>query len=115
MLSMRGTSLTSESNNLERPKTVHNYRTAIIKQANRCWYTGLKDELIRDRLESGILNDQVSKKLLSKTDLTLVKAIKQVKPHTFKLKKWQYLELTQCRESAHILKENQRKNKTSDK
>ena len=54
------------------------YLTAIIKQAYRCQY-GLKEELIRNRLVSGILNDQVSEKLLSKADLTLAKAIKQLK------------------------------------
>ena len=57
-------------------ETLDNYLTAIIiKRANQCWYAGLKDELIRDRLVSGILNDQVCEKLLSKTDLTLDKPL----------------------------------------
>ena len=60
-------------------EALDNYLTAIIKQAARCQYAGLKDELIRDRLVSGILNDQVREKLLSKTDLTLAKAIKLLK------------------------------------
>ena len=55
------------------------YLTAIIKQADQCQYGGLKDELIIDRLVSEILNDQVREKLLSKTDLTLAKAIKLLK------------------------------------
>jgi len=56
-----------------------NYLTAIIKQADRCQYGVLKDELIRDRLVSGILNDQVYEKLLSKADFTLAKTIKLLK------------------------------------
>ena len=60
-------------------EALDNYLTAIIKQADQCQYAGLKDELIRDRLVSGILNNQVREKLLSKTDLTLAKAIKLLK------------------------------------
>jgi len=41
-----------------------------------CKYGNLKDELIRDRLVSGIKDDRVHEKLLSKKDLTLQKAIK---------------------------------------
>jgi len=50
--------------------------TAIIKQAYKRQYGVLKEQLIRDRFVSGILNDQACEKLLSKTDLTLDKAIK---------------------------------------
>ena len=60
-------------------ESLDHYLTAMIKQADRCQYGGLKEELIRDRLVSGILNDQVHEKLLSKTDLTLNKAIKLLK------------------------------------
>ena len=60
-------------------ETLDHYLTAIIKQADRCQYAGLKDEFVRDRLVSGILSDQAREKLLSKTDLTLAKAIKLLK------------------------------------
>ena len=39
----------------------------------------LKDELVRDRLVSGIQNDRIREKLLSKKDLTLTKAIQLLK------------------------------------
>jgi len=70
-------------------------------QAAQYQYGGLKDELIRDRLVSGILNDQVPQ-------LTLAKTIKLIKPRTFKLKTCQYLELAQCRQLAHTLKKKAR-------
>ena len=60
-------------------ESLDHYLTAITKQAEQCQYGGLKEELIRDRLVSGILNDQACEKLLSKTDLTLDKAIKLLK------------------------------------
>ena len=55
------------------------YLTDIIKQAGRCQYGRLRDELVRDRLVSGIQNDRIREKLLSKNDLTLTKAIQLLK------------------------------------
>ena len=60
-------------------ESLDHYITDIIKQAGWCQYGQLKDELIRDRLVSGIQNDRVREKLLSKTDLTLTKAIQLLK------------------------------------
>ena len=60
-------------------KSLDHYLMAIIKQADWCQYGGLTEELIRDRLVSGILNDQIRETLLSKTDITLDKATKLLK------------------------------------
>jgi len=50
-----------------------------MKQANLCKYSGLKDELIYDRLMSGIKDDRTREKLLSKKDLTLTRTIELLK------------------------------------
>ena len=63
----------------ESGETLDHYLTAIIKQAGWCNYGGLKDELVRDRLVSGIQNDRIREKLLSKTDLNLSKTIQLLK------------------------------------
>ena len=42
-----------------------------MKQATLCKYGNLKDKLVCDRLISGIKDDRIYKKLLSKKDLTL--------------------------------------------
>ena len=46
----------------------------IIKQVGRYQYGQLIDELVWDRLVSGIQNDQIRERLLSKKDLTLTKS-----------------------------------------
>ena len=63
----------------ESGESLDHYLTDIIKQAGRCQYGTLKDELVRDRLVSGIQNDSTRRKLLSKKDLTLTKAIQLLK------------------------------------
>ena len=50
-----------------------------MKQADLCKYGALKDELIRDRLVSGIKDDRIRERLLIKKDLTLTKAIELLK------------------------------------
>ena len=40
-------------------ESVDHYLTDIIKQAGRCQYGRLQDELVRDRLVSGIQNDRI--------------------------------------------------------
>ena len=60
-------------------ESLDRYLTDIIKQAGRCQYGQLKDELVRDRLVSGIQNDRIREKLLSKKDLTLTKEIQLLK------------------------------------
>ena len=59
----------------EAGKSLDHYITEVMKQAELCKYGNLKDELIRDRLVSGIKDDRIREKLLSKKDLTLQKAI----------------------------------------
>ena len=44
-------------------------------KATTCEYGELKDELIRDRIVTGITKNNVRKQLLKEADLTLVKAI----------------------------------------
>ena len=60
-------------------ESLDHYLTDKIKQAGRCQYGQLKYELVRDRLVSGIQNDRIREKLLSKKDLTLTKAIQLLK------------------------------------
>ena len=55
------------------------YITDIMKQAELCKYGTLKDELIRDRLVSGIQADKIRERLLSKKDITLAKTIELLK------------------------------------
>ena len=60
-------------------ESLDHYVTNIIKQASRCRYGELQDELVRDRLVSGIQSDRIREKLLSKKDLNLTKAIQLLK------------------------------------
>ena len=53
--------------------------TDIMKQADLCKYGVLKDELIRERLMSGIKDDRIRERLLTKKDLTFTKTIKLLK------------------------------------
>ena len=60
-------------------KSLDHYVTDLIKQASRCQYGELQDELVRVRLVSGIQNDRIREKLLSKKDLALIKAVQLLK------------------------------------
>ena len=55
------------------------YITDIMKQTELCKYGTLKDELIQDRLVSGIQDDKIRERLLSKMDITLTKTIELLK------------------------------------
>ena len=46
----------------------------LYRLAENCDYGTLKDELIRDRIIVGILNDTLSNRLQAKSDLTLADA-----------------------------------------
>ena len=59
----------------EAGESLDHYITEMMKQAELCKYGNLKDELICNRLVSGIKEDRIHEKLLSKKDLTLQKAI----------------------------------------
>ena len=63
----------------EPSKSVNHYLTDIIKQAGRCQYGRLQDELVRDHLVIGIQNDRIREKLISKNELILTKAIQLLK------------------------------------
>ena len=56
-------------------ESLDHYLTDIIKQADLCKYRNLRDELIRDRLVSGIRDDRARERLLSKKDINLAKTI----------------------------------------
>ena len=60
-------------------ESLDHYLTEIMKQADLCKYGNLKDELIRDRLVSGIKDDKAREKLLAKKDLTLTRAIEMLR------------------------------------
>ena len=50
-----------------------------MKQADLCKCRNLSDELIHDRLVSGIRDNRTSKKLLSRKEINLAKSIELVK------------------------------------
>ena len=50
----------------EQGESLDHYLTDIMKQADLCKYGVLKDELIRDRLVSGIKDDRIGERLLTK-------------------------------------------------
>ena len=56
-------------------ESVDHYITDVIKLAEHCRYGVLKDNLIRDRLASGVQDDKVREKLLGIKELNLAKAI----------------------------------------
>ena len=70
---MKDTFLTKE------PKNLANHYLTDNQAAGHCQYGMLKDELVRDRLVSGIQNDSIREKLLSKKDFILTKAIQLLK------------------------------------
>ena len=47
----------------ESGETIDHYMTDVIKLAENCQYGELRDDLIRDRLVSGIRDDKVREKL----------------------------------------------------
>lgn len=63
----------------EQGESLDHYMTDIMKQADLCQYGVLKDELIRDRLMSGIKDDRIRERLLTKKDLTFTKTIELLK------------------------------------
>lgn len=60
-------------------ETAEQYIMALYALADNCEYGTMKEELIRDRLVVGILDDALSKKLQLMSDLTLEKAKKEVR------------------------------------
>ena len=60
-------------------ESIDHYITDIIKLAEHCQYGELKDDLIRDKLVSGIRDDKVREKLLGVKDLNLEKTIETLR------------------------------------
>ena len=60
-------------------ESIDHFITDIIKLAEHCQYGELKDDLIRDKLVSGICDDKVREKLLGMKDLNLVKTIETLR------------------------------------
>ena len=64
-------------------ETIDHHITDVIKLAENSWYGGLCDDLIRDKLVSGIRDDKVRVKLLGAKSLKLDQTIevsRQTKP-----------------------------------
>ncbi len=60
-------------------ESADSFITAVHKLAEHCNFGPLKDELIRDRVVVGIRDLSLSEKLQMDSDLTLSKAVGQVK------------------------------------
>ena len=60
-------------------ESLDHYITDVMKQADLCKYGNLRDELIRDRLVSGIRDDRTREKLLSRKEINLAKTIELLK------------------------------------
>ena len=60
-------------------ESVDHYITDVMKLAEHCQYGDLRDDLIRDKLVSGIRDDSVREKLLGIKDLSLTKAIETLR------------------------------------
>ena len=60
-------------------ESIDHFITDIIKLAEHCQYGELKDDLIRDKLVSGIQDDKVREKLLGVKDLNLEKTIETLR------------------------------------
>ena len=60
-------------------ESIDHYITDVIKLAENCQYDCLRDDLIRDKLISGIRDDKVREKLLGMKDLRLDKTIEILK------------------------------------
>ena len=63
----------------ETGESVDHFKTDVIKLAEHCQYGDLKDDLIRDKLVSGIQDDKVREKLLGIKNLTLEAAIEMLR------------------------------------
>jgi len=59
----------------ENGEDFNEYLTRVQNQANKCSYGILKEELVRDRLVCGTVNNEVRQKLFDEEDLTLNKTI----------------------------------------
>ena len=53
----------------------------LYRQAEYCQYGTLRDELLRDRLVVGVLDDSLSEKLQSEQNLTLDQAVQMARRH----------------------------------
>ena len=60
-------------------ESVDHFITDVLKLAENCLYGELKDDLIRDKLVSGITDDRVREKLLGIKGLNLVTAIETLR------------------------------------
>ena len=56
-------------------ESVNTFIQDLYRLANNCDYSRLKDDLIRDRIVVGVLDDSLSNRLQSKGTLTLVQAV----------------------------------------
>ena len=76
----------------EPEETINHYITDVIKLLENCQCGHLQDNLIWDKLVSGITDNKVKEKLLGTKDLRLDKTIKMLKanqPYSFEWKIWQ--------------------------
>ena len=62
-------------------ETAEQYIMALYALADNCDYGTMKEELIRDRLVVGIVNDELSRKLQLMSALTLEMAKKEIRQH----------------------------------
>ena len=60
-------------------ESLDHYITVVMKPADLCTYGNLRDELIRDRLVSGIRDDRTREKLLNRKDINLARTIELLK------------------------------------
>ena len=60
-------------------ETAEKYITELYRLVDGCEYAGLKEEMIRDRLVVGILDQELSEKLQLEPDLTLEGAKKSIR------------------------------------
>ena len=76
----------------EPEETINHYITDVIKLLENCQCGRLQDNLIWDKLFSGIRDNKVREKLLGTKNLRLDKTIKMLKtnqPYSFEWKTWQ--------------------------
>ncbi|GAA6080762.1 uncharacterized protein LOC121847580 [Tachysurus ichikawai] len=59
----------------EEGESIDNFVTRLREKATTCDYGGLKDEMIRDKIVLGIINEGTRRRLLSEKNLTLLTAI----------------------------------------
>lgn len=69
------------SRNQKPGETIEAYVSDLRNKAQSCRFGDLQEELIRDRLVCGILNDGIRKLLLCNNELTLAKAIETCQIH----------------------------------